>query len=285
MLQCPNCQTTYADETLSFCLNDGTALVRMPGEQATVVRRSSDPIRVDIPTVAAAPQYVPARQVAPGTTWASSSGGPLKILLAAAVVLVLLLAVIGGVGALLYFNSGPRQAAANIAKPTPTPATNAATSPSPIPTASINIVVSTPPLGTPPKPPDETADPTVVVDKEAQMAEAFAVEKEIVRAAIKGDIASLSENTTDDFTSVDVNGKVHSKKSVLAESRSATDSRNAVYQFGKPELVSADQNTVVIRYTLKVGMPQSEYDSVRMTETYVKQDGRWLLKLQKQGSR
>jgi multidrug efflux pump subunit AcrB len=37
MKQCPNCKSVYSDDSLSFCLSDGTALLSMPDEQETRV--------------------------------------------------------------------------------------------------------------------------------------------------------------------------------------------------------------------------------------------------------
>jgi len=54
MKQCPNCKTAYADDSLSFCLNDGANLISMP--EAATVQMSFDksPARVNI-----APDSVP----------------------------------------------------------------------------------------------------------------------------------------------------------------------------------------------------------------------------------
>ncbi len=50
MKQCPVCKTTYTDETLRFCLNDGTNLVSLP-DVAETVQMSFDknPVRINIP--------------------------------------------------------------------------------------------------------------------------------------------------------------------------------------------------------------------------------------------
>ena len=65
MKQCPKCRTNYADDTLRFCLEDGTPLVASV-EQETVIRpgeresyvteqlpsnitQGNDPMRVNIP--------------------------------------------------------------------------------------------------------------------------------------------------------------------------------------------------------------------------------------------
>lgn len=64
MKQCPNCKTTYTDDSLQFCLADGANLVHVGGGDAPTVEMSFDkrnaPVRVNIPpdsapTVFAAP--------------------------------------------------------------------------------------------------------------------------------------------------------------------------------------------------------------------------------------
>ncbi|MEQ1646623.1 MAG: hypothetical protein ABL959_24425, partial [Pyrinomonadaceae bacterium] len=57
MKQCPSCRTTYTDDTLRYCLADGSSLVAHDDE-ATFVRNSvaeptvmlgrDSPVRVDI---------------------------------------------------------------------------------------------------------------------------------------------------------------------------------------------------------------------------------------------
>ena len=46
MKQCPNCKTTYTDNTLRYCLSDGAVLTDVPAEQPTWVR---DKTQVDMP--------------------------------------------------------------------------------------------------------------------------------------------------------------------------------------------------------------------------------------------
>src|SRR5688500_5964712 len=61
MKRCPQCGTTYMDESLRFCLADGATLNATDGEESTVVSSRSEPLRVDITSgsrlpVNAAPQ-------------------------------------------------------------------------------------------------------------------------------------------------------------------------------------------------------------------------------------
>lgn len=48
---CPNCKTTYSDDSLIYCLSDGTNLVAMPSAEKTIeMSGATNPMRFDIPS-------------------------------------------------------------------------------------------------------------------------------------------------------------------------------------------------------------------------------------------
>lgn len=48
---CPNCKTTYSDDSLIYCLSDGANLVSMPSAEKTIeMSVATNPIRFDIPS-------------------------------------------------------------------------------------------------------------------------------------------------------------------------------------------------------------------------------------------
>ena len=104
MKQCPKCRTTYTDDTLKFCLADGTPLGEV-GEEETVVRPGGG---------AAVNSAQPPKK----------SGFPVvKVLIALLVLGFLGLLVAGGAGVLFYMNSGgdPKTVVQNSPTPTSTP--------------------------------------------------------------------------------------------------------------------------------------------------------------------
>ncbi len=139
MKQCPKCGNSYTDDTLRFCLEDGTELAPAD-EQPTVVRAAHhdpniteelpaaatqavrDPLRVDI-----APTTLPT--VSPTLPRKSGSSTLLKVLIA--IVALGLLVVLGAsvLGIAFYF--GSKRNVAGSETPTPTPWTTPSFSPTP----------------------------------------------------------------------------------------------------------------------------------------------------------
>lgn len=111
MKQCPICRTTYTDDTLAFCLSDGTRLVDVADEEPTVVRdRKAIGGGVD----AAAPPGSSSQ----GTSEHLPSESSRWIKIAAAVIVagIAVLAILGVGGTILYYQLGPSPR-----RPTPTP--------------------------------------------------------------------------------------------------------------------------------------------------------------------
>lgn len=133
MRRCTKCGTTYTDESLRFCLTDGTPL-ELPDEQVTVLHGNApdtmpftrgDQMRVDIP------QSVPQAPFVPAAAVQQSSGPSIgKILLVVGLFVSLIVIGIVGAGALIYFNKDTRTAAVN-ENSNSAKTSNSGTSPSP----------------------------------------------------------------------------------------------------------------------------------------------------------
>lgn len=121
MKQCPQCRNTYTDDTLRFCLADGTVLERID-EQETAVRQG---VRVDVEQPRAAATH-PAPQLRSG-----GGGNAAKIVIAVLLVGFLALVVAAGTGALFYMNSGGPEVAKSTPTPPPSPRPTATPSPTP----------------------------------------------------------------------------------------------------------------------------------------------------------
>jgi Bacterial SH3 domain len=100
MKQCPTCKNTYTDNSLAFCLSDGTTLVSFSNEEVTQqFSAANNPIRVNIAQETSPNAFTPAIQPQP-------KGG--KGWIIGLIVGLFLLAIvgIGGVGAFVYMNKG-----------------------------------------------------------------------------------------------------------------------------------------------------------------------------------
>jgi len=117
MKQCPKCRTTYTDESLRFCLADGTELAVLPNEPETLISHRQEPLRVDIQRSDASVR--PSYESAPK---GSSIG---KVIAIVAGVGILLIIVAIGVGVAVYFGTRQTDAGTNknvaIANSSPTP--------------------------------------------------------------------------------------------------------------------------------------------------------------------
>src|SRR5215213_8668123 len=112
MKQCPVCKTTYADESLRYCLADGATLSFT--EEPTVLSARKDPLRVNIPE-RSADQAIPDAGHKKGTNnW-------LKATIAFGVILIIFAGAVAVAIAILYMNTGGRDTSLNRSASTPAP--------------------------------------------------------------------------------------------------------------------------------------------------------------------
>ncbi|HTK26984.1 MAG TPA: SH3 domain-containing protein [Pyrinomonadaceae bacterium] len=128
MKQCPVCKTTYTDDTLRYCLADGTALDEGPLSQETVFP-APDRGAVRVPVERESREsFQPSPPIASSPS--GSSGKGFKIFLAVSIVIILFAGAAVVAGLILYNNLNTRVTNANGAK-----------SPTPIPTVSVSPTV------------------------------------------------------------------------------------------------------------------------------------------------
>ncbi|MBP6002733.1 MAG: nuclear transport factor 2 family protein [Pyrinomonadaceae bacterium] len=113
-------------------------------------------------------------------------------------------------------------------------------------------------------------------DKETVLLELVKLEKDLTQAAFDGDITMLANNTTDDFELTGVDGKVQNKNQALADIKKETTIKS--WKMEDIELVSHDEKTAVVRYIQVVTLKNGQSGKARVTDTFVKKDGKWLVK-------
>ena len=116
MKQCPKCRTTYPDDSLLYCLADGSELLEID-DQATFVRPAIDTSKRE---VYGAPMRVqieadpPRPETAPVSTFPNeTSSSWLKIVLILGLVGMMGLIAVVAAGALIYFNRDARPSISN----------------------------------------------------------------------------------------------------------------------------------------------------------------------------
>src|SRR6188768_965761 len=109
-------------------------------------------------------------------------------------------------------------------------------------------------------------------DKESVKRELLQMEEEMTDAAMKGDITLLVKNTTDDFKLTGVDGKVQTKNEKDLKAFSITDA----------DLLSFSDDSAVMSYTLNLTLKNGRSGKAKVTDTFVKKDGRWLIKGEQQ---
>jgi hypothetical protein len=143
MKKCPRCNRTYTDDTLLYCLEDGTRLNSADDPAATLV--SPFPPEPTAPTVAFQAPAMPAQVAA--TAPASTAPAPVKrrwpLLVIGALVLAAL-AIGLMVGGFIFQRGDSPSSTAATPSPSPTPASVAATTMTPKPAATATPAPATP---------------------------------------------------------------------------------------------------------------------------------------------
>ncbi len=107
MKQCLTCKNTYTDDSLSFCLSDGTTLVSLQTEEVTQqLSAANNPIRVNIAPETSPNAFTPAFQPQPQPK--SGKGWIIGLLVG---LFLLAIVAIGGIGAFVYMNKGDKPVA------------------------------------------------------------------------------------------------------------------------------------------------------------------------------
>ena len=117
-------------------------------------------------------------------------------------------------------------------------------------------------------------------DKETVLNELVKLENDITRAALNGDITLLVKNTTDDFELTGVDGKVQNKNEALADIKKEKNIKS--FSITDADLLSFNDDTAVLQYTQNVTLKTGQSGRARVTDTFVKKDGSWIVKSEQQ---
>ncbi|MCZ2391751.1 MAG: nuclear transport factor 2 family protein [Acidobacteria bacterium] len=110
--------------------------------------------------------------------------------------------------------------------------------------------------------------------------ELLLLEKNLTQAVLDGDISFLAKNMTEDFVLTGVDGKVQDKNEALANIKKERTVKTFVIT--DAELLSFSEDSAVFQYTQKITLKNGASGSARITDTFVKRDGEWLVKSEQQ---
>src|SRR6266851_5635238 len=126
----------------------------------------------------------------------------------------------------------------------------------------------------------ETSNSHPATDREALTVELMKIEGEITSASYDGDISTLASYIADDYSGTGADGKTQNKNQVLADAKQDKVTRSWKITDGK--LVSYDGDSAVLTYVQSQTLRNGRTYRARVTDTFVKRDGRWLISAEQQ---
>ncbi len=124
------------------------------------------------------------------------------------------------------------------------------------------------------------ATPKPTPDRDSVKNELLAIANDMAEASKNGDITFIAQNTTDDFEITDVSGKVQNKNKALADVKEERSIRS--WAITDPELSSVSEDDAVLKYVLNVTLKTGQSGRARITDTFEKQGGKWMLRSEQQ---
>lgn len=117
-------------------------------------------------------------------------------------------------------------------------------------------------------------------DREAVTVELMKIEYEMTTASLKGDISTLASHIADNYVGTSYNGSMQNKNQLLASTK--PDKITKSWKITDAKLVSLSDDSAVLTYTQSQTSKGGQTARARITDTFVKQDGRWLVSAEQQ---
>jgi hypothetical protein len=106
--------------------------------------------------------------------------------------------------------------------------------------------------------------------------ELMKIEYVITTASYAGDISTLASYVADDYSGTTVDGQTQNKNQLLSSTK--PDKLTKSWKITDGEIVSSNSDSAVLAYTQQQTLKDGRTFSARVTDTFVKRDGRWLVK-------
>ena len=117
-------------------------------------------------------------------------------------------------------------------------------------------------------------------DRAAVTAELMKIEYQVTTASFAGDIATLASNVADDYSGTSADGSTQNKNQLLAATK--PDKITKSWKITDGELVSLGPDSAVLSYVQSQTLRNGQTFRARVTDTFVKRNGRWLVKSEQQ---
>ena len=118
------------------------------------------------------------------------------------------------------------------------------------------------------------------IDRVELTIELMRLENELTTAAFNGDISTLANYIADDFSGTGVDGVTQNKNELLGSIK--PDKVTKSWKITDGELVSATEDSAVLTYIQNQTLKDGRTFRARVTDTFVKRNGRWLIKSEQQ---
>ena len=117
-------------------------------------------------------------------------------------------------------------------------------------------------------------------DREAVTVELMKLEYELTSASLNGDIATLASYVADDYSGTAADGTTQNKNQLLASTK--PDKLTKSWKITDGQLVSLSDDSAVLSYIQHQTLRKGQTFRARITDTFVKRSGRWLVKSEQQ---
>lgn len=117
-------------------------------------------------------------------------------------------------------------------------------------------------------------------DREAVKAELMKLENELTTASFNGDISVLARNMADNYVGTSADGTTQTKNQILSATK--PDKMTKFWTITDAQLVSLSGDSAVLSYIQTQTLRNNQTYRARITDTFVKQGGRWLVSAEQQ---
>jgi hypothetical protein len=129
-------------------------------------------------------------------------------------------------------------------------------------------------------PDNKSAAQNAEAERAAVTEELMKIEYEMTTASLEGDIAKLAPYIADNYVGTSYDGSIQNKNQLLAATK--PDKNTKSWKITDAKLVSLSNDSAVLTYTQSQTNRRGRTVSARITDTFVKQNGRWLISAEQQ---